>query len=583
MSQYLNWNDVMRMYRLLGFNETNIAECRCIGLDDEGRVRRLINQSFFTNANDFYNWAKTYNGQGNCFVGRNPRDGVGSKGIRHISCITLDIDPIRPKDTAATQEQMEESFNAGMAILDKFKGGYLCGSGNGSLCIWTTDNPIVGDFKAFENKLKSFQDECGEIIKRFSGVKIDATQDSARLIKLIGTVSVKGGIRPTRFLYIRHRTGDGDDVFRHVINFDRKEPVTKEELLSRAFSDDRSRNDFILALHYKRRGLNARDCLEALAHHALGRPERHDDHVRIINKVYGEQETEDTTDKPSGIILHSPKTSLENYIDGLAKRGINEKPELPTGFQEFDSATYGLKRGEIYTVAARPGVGKSSYLLNVAGVLCNSGKRVLLLSTEMGYQDIWDRFLSIQTGIDGKKFTEGRFTDEERERKDKFMERFRTFDFHVCDAFSPNIDAVEKAVAVNTPDVLMFDHIQHIEGGEDYKELSIFTQKLKQLARSTNCAVMAASQITRPQKMMNFKTGSFILSKPTLSDLKGCGKIEEESAYVLLLYPSGSDHARDTPIITGDLAKNRYGPSVVCDLAFFKQVTTFKSLEDNHG
>lgn len=583
MNQYFNWTDVGRMYKLLGFNETNIAEGRCVGFDEAGELRKLISREYFTDQLSFVEWAHTFNGQGNIFVGRNPRSAVGSKDIRHISCITLDIDPIRPKNQAATQNQMEESFHAGQVILDRFMGGSICGSGNGCLVIWTTDSPIVADFKAFEGKLKSFQDECAELVKDYKGVRIDATQDSARLIKLIGTLSIKGGTRVTRFLRVSNRAGDGNAVFRHVAEFKTSQPATKEMLLAKARSDDRSGNDFALALHYKKNGLSPADTLDALAHHALGRPDRHDDHVRIVSKVFGTDSPEEKVQNPDEIVLHSPKTSLGIYIESLSARGKNEKPELPTGFEELDRATHGLRRGEVYTVAARPAVGKSSMLLNISDTLCGFGRRVLLLSTEMPYQAIWDRLFSIGAEIDGSRFNTGIFTDIERDRRDKFHAKFKDYDFHVCDAFSPSIKAVEKTVDTVKPDVVMFDHLQHIEGGEDYKALSLFTQQLKSLAMRTGIAVVAASQLKRPFQAMNFRTGDLIQSKPSLNDLKGCGKIEEESAFVVLLHPTGANYKDNVPVIRAELAKNRFGPTAVSDLAFFKNFTRFKSLEECNG
>lgn len=581
MTNYLNWVDIGTMYDLLGLSKNeNIAECRCVALDENMDLTKVISREFFTNPIKLIEWARDFNGKGNCFIGRNPRKEIGGKEIKHISCITLDLDPIRPKGQIVTQEQTRECIYAGQSILDRFQGGTLCATGNGALLVWTTSVPIVEDFKSFEDKIKQFQNECSEIIKEFKGVKIDSTQDSARLVKLIGTVSVKGGTKITRFIHISSCAGDGDELFRHVREFRTVNPISKETLLAKSVSDDRSRNDFALALHYKQKGLNASDTLEALAHHALGRPDRLDDHRRIIEKVFNKVQFTDSNNDP---ILHSPQSSLEDYIKGLDKRMLNDKPDLPTGFSEFDKATHGLRRGEIYTIAARPAVGKSSYLLNVANVLCSRGKRVLLLSTEMAFYAIWDRFFSIGAEIDGTKFNKGGFTAEENKRKDEFYTRFKDFDFHVCDAFVPNIEAVEKFVKDICPDVLMFDHIQHIEGGEDYKSLSLFTQQLKRLARTYDCAVLIASQLRRPLQFTNYKTGDVTHSKPTINDLKGCGKIEEESAFVILLYPSGTVYDENMPIIRAELAKNRYGPNILSDLVFNQPLTKFKQMEEQQN
>ncbi len=576
---YFNWDDAAKLYQLLGFNKENVAECRCVNMGENGG---LVNREYLTSLPEFIAWANCFNGIGNCFVGRNPRVSVASKEIKHISTVSIDIDPIRPKGQAATVAQTEECLRAGQALLDIYVGGSLCGTGNGSLVIWTTSTPILAEFAAFEHKVRGFQDECAKIVSSFKGVKIDATQDSARLIKLIGTVSVKGGTKATRFLRLSRSKGDGDDVFRRIRSFSTAEPVAKEVLLNKSLSNDRSGNDYALAIHYKQRGLTASDTLEALAHHALGRPDRRDDHVRIIEKVFGSP-INSVGGSPGnldvGVRLHTPKNSLDEYVKGLDSRK-DETPELRSGFREFDTATHGIRRGDIYTVAARPSIGKSSYLLNVANALCGAGKRVLLLSTEMSYSAIWDRFISIGTEIDGQKFSTGAFDSSDKQKKEEFLKRFSGYDFHVCDAFTPNIQEVERAIKEVSPDVLLFDHIQHIEGGEDYKALSLFTQQLKRLARTYNLAVVVASQLKRPPTIMDFKTKTVIHGRPSMNDLKGCGKIEEESAFLVLLYDSGTVYQEDAPVIRAELVKNRFGPNVICDLAFFKKCTKFKSLEE---
>jgi replicative DNA helicase len=70
------------------------------------------------------------------------------------------------------------------------------------------------------------------------------------------------------------------------------------------------------------------------------------------------------------------------------------------------------------------------------------------------------------------------------------------------------------------------------------------------------------------------------IAKPTLSDLKGCGKIEEEAAFVLLLSPTDTVYSENCPVVRADLAKNRYGPNIISDLVFFKNITKFRSLEE---
>jgi len=92
--------------------------------------------------------------------------------------------------------------------------------------------------------------------------------------------------------------------------------------------------------------------------------------------------------------------------------------------------------------------------------------------------------------------------------------------------------------------------------------------------------VVVASQLRRPPQMMDYKTQTVVYGKPSMNDLKGCGKIEEEAAFVLLLYDSGNSLDPTCPIVVGDMVKNRFGPTAVSNLAFYKHITTFKSLTE---
>lgn len=561
--------DVRTLYRLLGFNASRLADARCVDVVN-GKVhdRRLIRTE-----QEFVNWAKEFNGKGNCFVGRNPRN--EAKEVTGITAMSLDIDPVRPKGTSATEEQTQECIELGQRILEKYPGGSLGLSGNGVLVLWTVPHPFPTDVLEFPKKLGFFQDECQKLTdpKR---IKIDATQDNARLVKVFGTLSTKGTHKPTRFLSVANRAGDGRRVFEYVESFVVGKPVAREELLAKSECADRSKNDYTLALHYKNQGLGKADILDALAHHALGRPDRRDDHVRIVEKLFGGVSNHvgggDNASVPLGV--HSPETSIQGYLEGLTARGKNKEPELQTGFRELDDATHGLRRRELYTIAARPGIGKTTILINIAARLCLHNKSVLFLSTEMAYQDIWDRLIAAETGIPGERFRNGQFGPEDRGLFDRFLPTFKTFKLNVCDSFAPKIGEVEKAVDDYKPDVLIFDHIQHIEGGEDWKVLSAFTQGLKKLAMDKNIAVLAASQLKRP-----FGYVGKAPAHPGLSDLKNCGRIEEESAFVLILSPTDTFYGENVPLIHAEMAKNRYGPNVTTELAFFKDTSKFKSLE----
>lgn len=584
---YFNESDVRKLWNLLGFGEGRLAEMRCINMDPDAKGDRCLSRTFTTELSQFIDWARSWNGKGNCFVGRNARRPDDSKKMIDVSAITLDLDPIGyDKATGATLAQTEECINAAKIILSRFRGGSVCITGNGALLVWTSQHPACAD-RGFEEKLKCFQDECSQIIGQHKGVRIDATQDSARLIKLIGTVSVKGRITPTRFLHLASGRGAGEDVFRHIEQLGSSTPPSQGVLLAKSNYPSRSEADYTLALYYHKAGLSPYDILEALAKNILGRNDRVDDHIRIVEKVCGlrydraSKTFSTVTPQPHvDIIMHDPRSSMHLYKEELQRRKKYVEPELPTGFIELDKATHGLQRKEIYTVAARTRIGKSCFLANVASALCARGKRVALLSTELDFLRVWDRVFASNTGVPGTKFVSATFSPDEEKSIEAFWQRYDSWQLKICDSFKPNLNTVTKVVEQFNPDVLMFDHIQHIDGGE-MKHISDFTRGLKELAMKHNCAVMVASQVRRLQSAINFKTGKREFAIPTLSDLKGCGTIEEESSFVLVLHRPEVEDIEDDPAVTSvELLKNRYGAMLSTQMFFYRSIQKFKSLSE---
>jgi archaellum biogenesis ATPase FlaH len=587
-----NTNEASKLWNLLGFGGDKWAEIRCVDMNpDCPKDKRVVGREWVNEKADFIKTAQSLNGRGNCFIGRNPRRGFHERNaVMDIRAVTLDLDPIREKDKAATEPQTKECVDAAYHLLeglqdDRSIDGSLALSGNGVLLIFTLDSPLEAN-KWNEERIRLFQNNCAERIKLFQGVRIDATQDSARLIKLIGTVSVKGGIRGTRFLYMASRAGNGEALRHHISDLDICDfPSGDKMFVDKPVDNSRSGRDFSFACQLAKRGATDEELLTALAFNPEGRNDRPDDHKRILQKVRRlfplESVTAASPNSSGGdIVLHRAQSSVEDYKLHLLERSKHIEPELPTGFSELDSATHGLRRGEIYTVAARPGVGKSSFLLNVAYRLCSSGVGVLLLSTEMSFPAIWDRVASIATGIGGECFAKGSFGESERLKLEEHLVSFKSKAFTVCDSFTPNIKTVEQAVINAKPDVLMFDHIQHIapDGNGEVKGLSAFTRGLKDIAMRHNCAVLVASQLRRPHQMMDFASKRTVFARPSINDLKGCGTIEEESAFVLVMSPSDDKIDETTVVINCDLAKNRFGPNVFTSLVFDKPITKFKSL-----
>ncbi len=231
----------------------------------------------------------------------------------------------------------------------------------------------------------------------------------------------------------------------------------------------------------------------------------------------------------SGLVLHTPSNPDSQQQFRELQMGTKRASEFATGYTAFDSLTGGIRRGEVLTVAARTGVGKTNWLIGPIRNLCRNGRKVLLFSTEMSFDQIWSRYKATLSTLDA----------------------FEDHKFFICDDFAPNIERIEEALKLAMPDIFLFDHINNV--GEEHHQLSEFMKGLKFLARKFNIPCIMTAQLNRGADWV--ENGEKV--KPRLSMIKGSGAIEEVSAQVLLL-----DEKRVTlegTEIAGYVDKNRHG------------------------
>ncbi len=261
--------------------------------------------------------------------------------------------------------------------------------------------------------------------------------------------------------------------------------------------------------------------------------------------------------------------AIKEYFDDQLKGTTTNLPDLPTGFTSLDKATWGIKRGNIYVVGARPGVGKTTYAINLASSLCRSGKRVLFFSTEMSHKELFDKFAASEGEIPASNITTRNFTQDDRDKLAVFVPKFQAHDLHIVNLFRPDEQEVREAVERIKPDVLIFDHIQHIkEGDNEYASISKFTRFLKELAQQANIGVVVNSQLSRGSTIDNVM--------PELQHLKGCGTIEEEASVVILMHDA--QHKGDRSILFR-VAKNRFGKCGDTTLMFKESITRFEDTQ----
>lgn len=297
-------------------------------------------------------------------------------------------------------------------------------------------------------------------------------------------------------------------------------------------------------------GLTEADAYSLLSPHAqrVGAEAGHlEDKIRNVWGRYipknGERVVIDTRSAQSNfaLVLHSPTNpdSLNEYK--LRTKQSDSRDELKTGYTAFDTLTKGLKKGEVLTVAARTGVGKTNWVITPIRTFCEEGKKVLLFSTEMSFDQIWQRY----------KATMG--TESER---------FNSHQFFICDEFTPNIERIEEAIKNATPDLFVFDHISHI--GTDYHIISKFMSEIKRLARFYNIPAIVTAQLNRNADYV--EQGSRI--EPRLSMIQGSDQIGQMSAQVLLLNEKRING--DVTEIEGIVVKNRHGDKGMISFGLIK-------------
>jgi replicative DNA helicase len=263
-----------------------------------------------------------------------------------------------------------------------------------------------------------------------------------------------------------------------------------------------------------------------------------------------------------------------------------------TGFPMLDELLGGLQRSDLVILAARPSVGKSSLAMSIArNAAVEHGCSVGIFSLEMGKEQLVQRLLSGETGVDSKRMRLGTLTDEEETKIIEASSVLAEAPIYLDD--SSVLRAAEmwsKARRLHYEkgiDLLIVDYLQlvHGEGRSENRvqEVSDISRSLKGLARELNCPVIAVSQLSRAVEMRTPHV-------PMLSDLRESGSIEQDADVVMFIYrediySTEEDWERKNPDIPYPkgianiiVAKHRNGPTGQIDLRFVSRLAKFDNL-----
>jgi replicative DNA helicase len=275
--------------------------------------------------------------------------------------------------------------------------------------------------------------------------------------------------------------------------------------------------------------------------------------------------------EPTPIEIISPATYFDEYSKHLGEREKCTEPELPTGIPKIDQRTNGFKRGGLWIVGARPNIGKTSFATATAQNLLERDKRVLFFTTEMPRDDIFNRFISLKTGIPYFDIEKRNLDKESRKIIEDYGRQFKSKNLFICDERQPTIRAIDEALSRLRPDFFIFDHIQRITHSADqrYLEIANFVKQLNDLSLKYNCSILINSQLNRVAEF----------ERPALHHLKECGALEEEAHVAILLSSLTTFDDQAEKIVLCDIAKHRNGPTGEVKLRFKRNISKFEEVE----
>ncbi|HSW37152.1 MAG TPA: replicative DNA helicase [Candidatus Saccharimonadales bacterium] len=268
----------------------------------------------------------------------------------------------------------------------------------------------------------------------------------------------------------------------------------------------------------------------------------------------------------------------------------NKLRGLPTGFKDVDNILAGLQRSDLIILAARPSMGKTALALNIAHHVATQAKEpVLIFSLEMSKEQLVDRLLSMESGVDAWALRTGNLTDADFEKIGHAMGTLSEAPVYIDD--TPGITVSDLRTKARREahrrdlGLIIVDYLQLMSGGGRYgnegnrvQEISEISRGLKGVARELNVPLLALSQLSRSVESRSPQI-------PQLADLRESGSIEQDADVVAFIYREEyynpeTDRKKITDIF---IKKHRNGPTGALELYFENDKQRFRSLDTRHS
>ena len=278
--------------------------------------------------------------------------------------------------------------------------------------------------------------------------------------------------------------------------------------------------------------------------------------------------------------------SVYNQLHELSQ-DENANRGTSTGFSGLDRVLVGMGNSDLILVGARPGMGKTSFALNIAtNVAQKTRKKVCIFSLEMSAEQLVTRVLSSEALVDSHELRSGKLSSESWERIADASSKLAVCDILIDDTSGISItDMKAKLRRVNGLGLVVIDYLQLMQSDRRIdnrvQEVAEISRSLKIMAKELNVPIICCAQLSRGPESRTDK-------KPMLSDLRDSGAIEQDADVVMFLYRNEYYKTDAAPGENGEgniaeviIAKNRHGSTGTVKMGWIGQYTKFRTIADD--
>lgn len=503
--------------------------------------------------------------------------------ISNITVLCVDIDPIRPKGEASTEEQHKSALDLGRRITESLKGTFAVSSGSGCHVYFPIRTIPVVSVPELTKSLAAWMDSIRSNYAT-EGLKIDSIHDLPRVIRIWGSFNTKSKrvcapiteIPSGRLDYAFEQTPKVEEKSQLVLTDleDRFERLRRNNSTLSNIADgthantDRSATDYVFIRILAEAGFTEEQIIQLkdkCVSGKLGLEDRSSDIRRVYKKVL-----EDRTQGMSGDVLNLPTQrnlgiDSKSYLSALRERRIG----LLSGIEPLDRMVSGFRNQKLYIFAARPNEGKTTLATQILVNIAEQGKTCLFFPTEVGAEPIYDKIVSNKTGINLKKFQNGTFSPEEFKLIDETVPKVKHLPIMIVEDFGLTVQKVEEGIKKYAPQVVCVDFFQALKWNdpESVGEKSGTVRKFKEMAGDYDIPFILMSQLNRNDGESNLK------------NLKGTGTLEELGDVITFIKTVDKLAPPPTPV---DLVvmKSKYSATGLIKTVFYRNQCRFEALEN---